>query len=218
MAADNIKMVSLSSLTINKSLDEAKYAQLTWSIRSGYPRLVVFTDKSKVRDNKEFDYNSMIIAPFDYTTMETLFNIADEIISGEKGINKQIACYNTKFVDGARTNEVVLQATVEVGQDDNGVIYMGVLSDGKKKVRFDIKPKDDGKWHKYYIKGDLVTDQGVISRIYAKAYFAQARRLMGHYMVADTVKSKAIERKAPTLNEAPSKSIDTSSVSDDDLF
>ena len=219
MAAADIKMVNFSSLNLNKDLGDGKYAQFTVSVRGGFPRLVAFTDKSKVRDDKKFDYNTMIIAPFDYTSFFTFLNTADEIIMGEKGVNKQIACYNTKFEDGQRTNDVVLQATVEIGQDPDGIIYLGVLAEGKKKVKFEISPKDSGKWHKYYVNGELVTDRGVNSRIFAKAYFAQLRRLVEHTLVADTIKSKSIERKVSTLADTSTKeTIDTSSINESDLF
>jgi hypothetical protein len=215
-------MVSFSSLTINKDLGEGKYGQLTWSIRNGYPRITVFTDKSKVRDNDKFDYNTLIIAPFDYANMLVLLNKAEEVIDGPKDKSKQVACYDTKFQDGVRTNEVYLKATVEIGKDSDGVIYMAVLSDGKKKIKFIITPKDDSKWHKFSENGDVVLDKGIISATYAKAYFAQAKRLIEHRLLKDTIRVRDIEpKKVPTMsggNSGGNAKIDTPDIDDAEIF
>lgn len=215
--------VTFSSLTINKVLDEEKYAQLQFSSRAGYPRLVVFTDKDRQRSEKPFDRNSMVVAPFDYTSMASLFDMADLVIAGDNGKARQIGCYNTKWVNGERTNEVTLVATVEIGKTEEGVIYMGVLAEGKKKVKFDLEPKDNSRWHKYYVNGELVADKGAKSKIFAKAYFDQARRLINHQMIIDTTNSKPLEARVPTLStdttpKVATKSVDTTSLDETDLF
>jgi len=206
---DHVKMVSLSSLSINVDYGngDGKYGQLTWSIRNGYPRLVVFTDSSKEK-TANFDYNSMIVAPFDYITMGTLIDQFILLINGENGVRQQIKCYNSKFENGQKTNEITLQATVEIGKDNNGIMYIAVVADGKKKIKFEIKPKDNSKWHKYYQGDDLIVDAGVISRIYARSYIEQAKRLLAHHMIIDTSKEKITEQKpytnAPVNNTAGS--------------
>lgn len=216
--------VTFSSLNINKTLDEEKYAQLQFGARAGYPRIMVFLDKDRKRSDKPFNRDSLIIAPFDYTTMGTLFDMANSIIDGPNNKAKQIGCFNTKWVNNERTNDVVLVATVEIGKSEEGIVYIGVLADGKKKVKFDLVPKDNNRWHKYYENGELITDKDKLSAIFARAYFAQARRLIEHRMKIETTNIKPIEnysggQQAPQQFEKPkAKPTDTAGISEEDLF
>ena len=211
---DKVKMVSLSSLNINVDFGsgDGKYAQLTWGIRNGYPRLTVFTDSGGDK-NVKFDYDSMITAPFDYISMGVMVDQFVLLIDAPNGTKSQIGCYNPKFVDGQKTNEIALQATVEIGKDAAGVMYIAVLATGKKRVKFDIKPKDNSKWHKFYKGDDLITDPGELSKIYARSYIEQARRLLTHHMILDTSKETVKEQKPYT--DAPANNV---GGSDSDLI
>jgi len=216
--------VTFSSLTLNRILDEEKYAQLQFGARAGYPRIIVFLDKDRKRSDKPFNRDSMIIAPFDYLAMGPLFDMADSIVEGPNGKAKQVGCFNSKWVNNERTNDVILVATVEIGKSEEGVVYIGVLSEGKKKVKFDILPKDNSRWHKYYENGELIVDKGKLSKLYAKAYFKQARRLVNGRMLIDTTNIKPIENYSggqqgvQQFEKPKPKPTDTAGIKEEDLF
>lgn len=217
---DTIRKVSLTALTMSKDLSEDKYAQLLFSIRAGYPRITVYTEKNKKRqDNDTFDYNKIINAPLDYLTAAKLYSYAMDVIdNGDNGTNRQIVCYNVKYVDGVRTNEVYIQATIEIGKDKDGIIYLAVLADGKPKIKFDILPRDNGKWHKSIVNGNPVVDKNVISCETAKVYFDHFKYVVDKYAAIDTVKVTELSKKIPSISVASETSVDTTPITDDDLF
>jgi len=216
---DQVRTVSFSSLNVNVDLGkgDGKYGQLTWSVRNGYPRIVVFTDSSREKTEK-FDYNTMVTASFDYVTIITAIDIFAALIESPNNTKRQIQCYNSKFENGQKTNDIILQSTVELGKDADGIMYIAVIAEGKRKIKFDIKPKDNSKWTKYLDGDGQPLDHSSVSKIYAKSYIEQARRLIQHQMKLDTSKEKIKEQKpytnAPANNAAAPTNI-ASAASDD---
>ena len=184
------QIIKFTPLTLRKDYDDGDYGLLTWSVRNGYPRITVFTQnknkQSQGGTQKEaFDYNTMITAPFDYTTMASFLSLMETVINGDPDTKYQMACYNTKYVNGERTNEMHLQSTVTIGKDKDGIVYLAVIDGEKRKIKFDITL---GDWHKLYINNELVSDPAMISKTFAKGYHSTASKLLFGQLITDGLK------------------------------
>ena len=194
---DKVKIVKFLQLNLYKNYNDEddNYGLLSWSIRAGYPRITVFTKNNKVKSDAPFDYNTMIVAPFDYLTLNMLFETIESVLKGDKDKSESVFCYNTKFINGNRTNEIVLQATVKVGKDKEGVMYMAVLEEGKKKVKFEILPTK--KWHKFSVE-----DRSILSIRYTKAYLKVLKKLMDDEMKVDMMTVNEMTKpQVPKINK-----------------
>lgn len=215
--------VAFSSLTMNQSTDDDHYAQLNIGVRGGYPRITVFLQKTKKFSDTPFNKANMIVAPFDFLSIGSMLGMALDVVKGEPGKSKQVACKNTKWVNGEKTNELEVTGTVEIGKTEDGVIYWGLLREGKQKVKFDFLPKDGGTWHQFFNNGSKM-DSGALSVLYATAYFNQAKRLLEHRMSIDATNITELQTQTPTFNSkkptqsTPTKSVDTTSLDETDLF
>ena len=173
--SNRIKRVKFKPLTLIKVLDEdtKEYASLQFSIRMGYPRIAVYTKnipRAYDPNNKPpaLDYNTMIIAPFDYKMFMDLLEYMEEVIESKEPIRYSVDCLNVKWVNGAKTNDVYTQATVTIGKDNEGVVFLAATEDKKRKVKFDLLPKLE--WHRLKDKnGDLVVDKAFLSKARAKS-------------------------------------------------
>lgn len=175
---------------------EKDSASLVWAVRMGYPRIEVYTSNKNSRNSDgAIDYNKMINAPFTpvmfYVFLEN-FKLAINSDPGDKYI---IDHYNSKFEKGVKTNEIVLQAKSVIGKDKEGVIYIAVLDDNKKKVKFDLLPPED--WYKIRDPktGDIITDKSILSKAYATAYLECVRVSFNGELVEEGMVTNVIENK-----------------------
>ena len=182
MEQAKVKMVKFAPLTLGKDVIDEKTQEkdrptVRWSMRGNYPRATVFTSSNLQDKEGKFDYNKMIIAPFDILTIQLFINQVKELLDKkEKSSYKEINCLNTKFKDGERTNEKFVQATVRVGIDKDGVAYLVVMAEGKPKIKFDILPPE---WFEFKDdNGDIITHPSKLSREYAKVYIRTLELLL----------------------------------------
>jgi len=197
--SDTVKFVKFNTLSLRKTFDTetGEYALFSWGIRAGYPRIIVYTSNmpwDKRDASKKFDYNTMITAPFDHITLGIMLDKLRKIIRGDKDSKESVDCYNAKFENGVKTNQVVVQARFTIGKDKDGVIYLAATTDGKRKVKFELAPSDT--WFKFYDKNnDQVTDKGILSMLYADSYLNKLTKLMDAEMVKDFTQINNIEPK-----------------------
>lgn len=170
--ARDVKFIQFAALNIQKDImnDEKKdKAQLQWSSRMGYPRITIFTTDKMQDENGKFDYNKMIKAPFDFVTIDIFMQRFKTVLESKEEVKFVIDCFNNKFVNNERTNELELVAKVTIGRDSEGVVYLAVTEDNKKKIKFELMPS---KYFKIYDKdNDPITDKRILSNLYARAYY-----------------------------------------------
>jgi len=190
---DKIKIVSFNPLSLYTDGDnDNQYATLTWSIRMGYPRITVYTENHRDR-KEEFSFDKLITAPFDTITVNMFINNLKTVIASKEPIKLAMKCYNVKYVNNEKTNDITLQATAICGKDSSGVIYLAAISEGKKKVKFELLPSS--KWHKMVgSNGDEITDKAKLSAAYAKAYYDRLKSLMD-INLTDSVNVKYVDKK-----------------------
>lgn len=170
--ARDVKFIQFAALNIQKDImdeDKKDKAQLQWSSRMGYPRITVFTTDKMQDDNGKFDYSKMVKAPFDFVTLDIFMQRFKTVLETKEEVKFVIDCFNNKFVNNERTNELELVAKVTVGRDSDGVVYLAVTEDNKKKIKFELMPS---KYFKIYDKdNDPITDKRILSNLYARAYY-----------------------------------------------
>ena len=108
------------------------------------------------------------------------------ITEGKVNTKKKIGCYNNKYVDNVRTNTVELQATILIGKDKEGVVYLAVIADSKRRVKFKLLPSE--VYHKFYDEdNNLITDKSKLSKAFATAYVRQLKKQMEKVINLPTV-------------------------------
>lgn len=179
MEDNKVKIYRFAALSLRRQIVEEKdSASLTWSMRGAYPRITVHTSNSKFYVDGKLDYNFIITAPFDIVTLMYFLQVLSMVNSDpKKGTEYAIDCLNTKVVDGVRTDEVYVQAEVRVGKGEDGVVWIAVTEDGKRKLRFSLLPNN--QWFKYKNQdGNLITDKAFLSKIFTTSYIEAIKRLM----------------------------------------
>jgi hypothetical protein len=192
---NQVKIVTFTPLALYADLDNKseKYATLTWSIRLGFPRVTVYTENNRSK-NEEFSYERLITAPMNAVMVNLFIDKLNALIANPKPDKFSIKCYNIKFVNGERTKDIELQATIVCWRDKNDIINLAAVADGKSKIAFPLMV--DTKWHKITdVKGEEVTDCRTLSNMYAKAYSDRLKSLMDKHL-ADDAKIKYIDPKA----------------------
>lgn len=208
-----------SKLSITKPIEvdgeKPDTATLTWSTRNGYPRMTAYTSNNKASSpDGKMDFNFVITAPFDYITLQIFLEYLKEVIDSTGEIKYSIDCFNTKFVNHERTNEVELQAKVIVGKDKEGVVYLAALEEGKRNVKFDLLPSS--KWFKFYDATNTeITDKKVLSKLYATGYYNVLSKLL-----LDAAKDELVRTESTTVpsKSSKAKTIDVSGADSFDIL
>ena len=191
MDENKVRYIRFSQLTLN----EPDGGSLHWGVRMGFPRITVIPERIEEGDNY---IEKIITAPFNVPTLHLLLEYMEEIVNGEKGQYKSIECRNVKYVNGERTSETFVQSTVIVGKDKDGIIFITLVSEGKKKVKFSILP--DSRWYRIYHNNTEVTDKAEISRVFGRAYIKAVRQAYNQERLEENVKISEADRPANGSN------------------
>lgn len=204
MDENKVRYIRFSQLTLN----EPDGGSLHWGVRMGFPRITVIPERIQDGDN----YNEKIItAPFNVPTLHLLLEYMEEVVNGEKGQYKSIECRNVKYVNGERTSETFVQSTVIVGKDKDGIIFITLVSEGKKRVKFSILP--DSRWYRIYHNNTEVTDKAEISRVFGRAYIKAVRQAYNQERLEENVRISEADRPANGSNYGkPFKKKDTEPI------
>lgn len=179
---NGMERIRYSQLSLRQDYDDIQdHASLTWSIlkhtKGTNPRVTVFTTNNRTEGAK-MDYNTIITAPLTYTSLFTFVDLMKEVLTAANDTKFQLQCFNTKYENNVRTNEVILQAVLTVGKDADGIIYISATSEGKRAVEFKLGLTDRYK---------LFTDDGVemskanASLRAAKGYIKVIERIFSSY-------------------------------------
>lgn len=170
-----VRMIKFAPVNLRANYDET-FATLSWAVRMGYPRVTVYLDNDKF--DKKVDYSKIINAPFDFVKLEAFLLMVDKLIDSND-VDKEYAikCSNNAYEGGERTNKIVLQATLFVGKDKDGVIYMKLVEQGKREVKFNLDMS--GRYIALVgSDGQDIEDRKALSKLHAKAYFKTLRTLL----------------------------------------
>ncbi len=174
------KILELNKLSLFKDNEAGRITSLKWSVKNGYPRATVWINGA---DRSIKSYDNMIISPFTYAGLAAFTSTMADVIDAENGTEYAIQCFNTKFVDNKRTDEVELQSTMTIGKDKAGVIYLALGADGKPTVRFDLHVRT--KWNKILLNGEDISVKAQGSKLFAKHYLKMVEKSIFDIMVED---------------------------------
>lgn len=200
MSINKVRVIRFTPVSLRTNYDDT-FATLVWSVRMGYPRVTVFLDNDKFNKDK-IDYSKQIKATFDHIKLKVFLKQADKVIKSEKSVEYGVKSKNNEYSNGERTNNIVLQSTLFLGKDDDGMIYLKLVEPGKKMVRFEL-----GMDNKYIVlvkpDGQDLDDKSKLSALYATEYIDTLRLLLD-----EEVKkfAKVTEVNAPINNKTYTKS------------
>lgn len=187
-------------------LEDGSYdsAALTWSVRNGYPRITVWTsDKAYNKTTKKMDFKYTITAPFDYVNIGIFIDYIRAIVNADSNTTYKVNCYNVKYENNVKTNEVFLQATAIVGKDSEGVIYLALKEEGKRSIKFELLP--DSKWFKFFDKdNNEITNKSILSKMYTINYVRVVSNLLekaANNDLINIVKQETTSTKPSTSSE-----------------
>ena len=200
-----VKVVKYAKLSLRKETkvgDTKDNASLNWSCRNGFPRITVYTSGNIKRgDSNELDYSKIIIAPFDHITLSSFLNMCEEVLHSDTEIRREVECYNTKFVNGSRLDEVYLQAKVIIGRDKLGIYYIAAVEEEKPKVKFELLPST--KFFRFVTENSEEVSN--ISRHYANAYIGLLRKCIERDVVDSIVVTEFEEKHKKNTKPTPPK-------------
>lgn len=207
----SIRFIPLNLLSEYTKEDGTKdYGLMSWSIKNGYPRVSVNT--TGVRSDV-VDYTKLITAPFDYINLLSALDDFKDVINSEKDCIRRVDCLNNKFVDGKRTDEIYVQATVYFIKDKEGVIYISVIEQGKQKLKFKVAAK--GYVRFYDAQGNVIDNEGEKSKRFALKYLDVLKMLMedelkidAKYQSIKNNNSSVVKPSNPDI-EVPTKIVTT---------
>lgn len=108
-----------------------KNSKLAWCVRDGHPRLTTFTN---VADDKV--QGGAINAPMDVRTFEALMMRLEAIAKGPNGKRDKITCDTNRKTD--KGMEKIHLSDVVFGKDDNGIVWIIIVAEGRPKVKFEF--------------------------------------------------------------------------------
>lgn len=174
-------LLELNKLSLHRVNKAERTSSLKWGFRKGYPRLMVFINGS---DKSVTGRNNMIIAPFSFTALNTLTGALNEIVEADKGTEFSINCINAKYVDNKKTDETVIQATVVVGKDTDGMIFISLSEEGKPTVRFNLTLNTE--WNPVTMNGVNIELTEFGSKMFTKRYITQVESVYNKILSATT--------------------------------
>lgn len=119
---------------------EGKQSRLAWCVRDGNPRITVYT-------NIPSDATNMYGILSANMNPETFFVFLDElekIALGQSNVKRCINCYTTFRQENGAPGEKKLMSKLLFGKDENGMMWLSIVSDNRPKIKFEIKFSD---WH-----------------------------------------------------------------------
>lgn len=131
-----------------------RQSRLSWGVRDGNPRITVFTNTQT-----EKPVDGIITAAMNPETFYIFLSDLNEVaLNGENGTKRKIDCFQGVYGDdGKITNERILASELYYGKDDNGIVWLSVISGNKPKVKFEFKVSD---YHKFYRgNGEALSDK-----------------------------------------------------------
>lgn len=177
---------------------EKDTAVLQWSVRMGYPRVSVYLTKKKT---EKVDYNKIITAPFkDFTNLNYFLKKFKEVIASSEPISREYVSKNIKWVNGVKTDEIYIQATIIVSKKENGEIYIGLKDGNKEYVEFLLT--FDKKFTDILENGVPVTDKAKLSREYSMSYIEKLSVVFDKELQKDVwIKENIVSTTTTKINQ-----------------
>lgn len=139
-------------------------AKLKFGIYRNNPRVTVYTNEPNDANNNY----GMITAALDPVAFSSMMEILKELTekSGANNVKYKIDSLTLTPGEPGQKRETKLVASVLIGKDEEGVIWITVVADGRPKFKFEF---GDFKFHKFYRPDGSQMSKTELSGIAAKA-------------------------------------------------
>lgn len=134
------------------SESDNKRPRLVFGFRDGNPRLTVYTGAQGP--------GGVISFPTDHPTMVAIMTMMQDVVAGEPGIKFSIDSLTSVYENNLPTKEKKVVSTLYIGKSKEGIVYLSVISEGKPKLVFSIKPS---QYHSFRDKDKNVIPDNIIS-------------------------------------------------------
>lgn len=138
----------------------------------------------EVRTNVPNDKNyGRITADLDPISFETFLGWLETIGDKEPGHKDALKVSDYPFTQQGRSKELKLQSTVIVGKENDGTVYLGVVSwdSNRPVIKFPVRPS---QFHKYVKADGSPWEEAEISQVYARSYARLLRQLVYNVLQA----------------------------------
>jgi hypothetical protein len=139
-------------------------AKLKFGIYRNNPRVTVYTNE---QDDAKNNYG-MITAALDPIAFGSLLELLDDLANkpGANNVKYKVDSLTLVQNEESRQRETKLTASVVVGRDEEGVIWISVIADGRPKFKFEF---GNFKFHKFFHPDGTQMTKAELSTIAAKA-------------------------------------------------
>ena len=115
--------------------DFAKRGRLAWSIRDGYPRITIFTNKP----DDTLNYG-ILSAPMSPGTMFTVLDLLEQLAKGENNKAYRLQCMSLPRENGViSSQEKIVNSVLGFGKDVEGLLWISVVAPPGGPTRPQIK-------------------------------------------------------------------------------
>lgn len=179
IALDNPKLTMYAPNSAGKS------ARLSWGLVDNNPRITVHTNDPNDSSN---DYGR-ISAHLDAPTLFAIFELLRKVIHNPGKCRFKVDCLKYTFPNGKRSEKPSVTASVVVGKDDAGVVWISLSAYQRPQIQFRFSNPD---FHHFINEDGSRFTHEEVSTQYAKAYLNLLERMYAHLLVTEF---KEIERK-----------------------
>lgn len=176
---------------------EGKFSRLVWGMLKGKninnPRLTVFTG---VPSDGSKSYG-MITAAMNMETLFILFKLLEKVILGDNNTKELVECYTKPWNKDGPRGDKVLNSTIMVGKDKEGLVWISVVAESRPKIKFTFSVSD---WHRILKSDGTSYSPSECSVLQALGTLEALKRIY------ENLSSGYREPSAFTKNDNPTKS------------
>jgi hypothetical protein len=164
--------LNVSKLSLSAPNPQVKgiYAQLKWDLWQNNPRVVVDTkDPNLLSQENGF---GRIQAAMPSTDLYALFSLLRQFATNPEVDKKKCECLGHEWVNGQKNKDITPTASVWVGRDAEGHVFISVVNEAKKNfpiIKFVFGPTDQ-RYTKWYNADGSPMTKAQASQLYALAY------------------------------------------------
>lgn len=176
---------------------QGKTSTLGWSVFEGNPRIEVRTNDPNDQDNN-YGKITAAMAPMESGGLAVLI---DQAIDAPNGWKRGIKNSNSyKPGSGERFETPQHVSDIVLGKDEEGVIWISVVEQGRPVIRFYFGPS---KFHQFVNADGTPLSKAEVSILVARAYAKMLPVVLGNLIAIDAVnKSENPEEQKPYDKEA----------------
>lgn len=209
IALDNRKL----TLSVPCPSAQGKYSTLAWRLVSNNPRIDVYTNDPQ--DNTAKNNNGKISAAMDAPTFSAFVQLLKETISSAVPVKYKIENKNFIFPGGKRSEKPVIVSELVLIKDDEGVIWLSVLSSDKERPKIKF-PLINNEYHNFFKEGGVKFSKGEASQLYARGYVNLIESMMNHLLITEWVEPEI--KKKPEGGGYKNNNQNNSQNDDDLMF